>query len=238
MERDKLIHFTIITTIIGFMVAIQFQTTKQPIVRDTRDIWELREDLKKEQELQRQLLEEIQIYEQKLENYRQQQAESKEQLLRETVDELKREAGLTEERGEGVIVTIEPMYGENYEGPVIYTVSPYLLQKLVNELNMYGAKEIAIGDQRLINTIVIRDVNGITKVGDYEIKSFPVEIKVITDDVERLYNRLKGSSILDYFIIENLRLEVSEPMNTVVLPAYNDLLRIRFMQPVEAEKEE
>lgn len=34
-----------ITLIVGFMIAVQFQTIKEPVVRDTRDTWELREDL-------------------------------------------------------------------------------------------------------------------------------------------------------------------------------------------------
>ena len=42
---------TVITFIIGFMIAIQFQTVKEPVVRDTRDTWQLREDLVKEKEL-------------------------------------------------------------------------------------------------------------------------------------------------------------------------------------------
>jgi uncharacterized protein YlxW (UPF0749 family) len=238
LERKKIIHFTVITTIIGFMLAVQFQTTKQPVVRDTRDMWELREDLKKEQELQGRLIEEIRTYEEKLQSYQQQRDESKEEILRETVEELKREAGLTEVRGQGVIITIEPFYSENYEGPVVHTVSPYLLKRLINELNMYGAKEIAIGDQRIINTTVIRDVNGVTKIDKYKLNSLPIQIKVIADDAEKLHTRLKASTVLEDFIIEDLQLIISEPMNIIVLPAYDDLLRIRYMQSVKAEKEE
>ena len=37
--------------VIGFMLAIQFQTVQEPVVRDTRDVWELREALLKEKEL-------------------------------------------------------------------------------------------------------------------------------------------------------------------------------------------
>jgi uncharacterized protein YlxW (UPF0749 family) len=238
LERKQKIYFTVITTIIGFMLAVQFQTTNDPVVRDTRDMWELREDLKKEQELQRQLLEEIRVYDTTLESYQQKRAKSKEIALRETVEELRKEAGLTEVHGQGVIITVEPIYGENYVGPVIETVSPYLLNRLINELNMYGAKEIAIADQRIINTTVIRDVNGITKVDNYKINSFPIEIKVIAEDAEKLYNRLKGSTVLEDFMIEGLQLEVSKPMNTVVIPPYRDSLRIRYMKPVKAEKEE
>jgi uncharacterized protein YlxW (UPF0749 family) len=47
--------FTLIAILIGFMLAIQFQTTKEPVLRDTRDAWELREAIKRELEVQAEL---------------------------------------------------------------------------------------------------------------------------------------------------------------------------------------
>ena len=35
--------------IFGIMLSVQFNSLKAPKVRDTRDIWDLREDLKEEQ---------------------------------------------------------------------------------------------------------------------------------------------------------------------------------------------
>lgn len=62
-------------------------------MRDTRDIWEIRQDLKKEQELHKQLLNEIRKYEETLEKYEQQRSESKGAILRQTVEELKKKLG-------------------------------------------------------------------------------------------------------------------------------------------------
>ncbi|QPA33081.1 DUF881 domain-containing protein [Anoxybacillus caldiproteolyticus] len=233
-----MIHFTLITTIIGFMLAVQFQTIRQPVVRDTRDIWELRKDLKQEQELQHRLLLEIRDYEEKLHSYEKKQSTSKETVLQETVNELKQEAGLTEAKGAGLVLTIEPFYPDNYVGPITETVSPELLKRLVNELNMYGAKEIAIANERIINTTAIRDVNGVTKVNNRKLTSLPIEVKVIADDVQSLYSHLQVSNILDDFIIENLQLTVSKPMSTVILPPYEGQVRVKYMKAVKAEKEE
>ncbi|WP_228485614.1 DUF881 domain-containing protein [Thermaerobacillus caldiproteolyticus] len=238
LERKKMIHFTLITTIIGFMLAVQFQTIRQPVVRDTRDIWELRKDLKQEQELQHRLLLEIRDYEEKLHSYEKKQSTSKETVLQETVNELKQEAGLTEAKGAGLVLTIEPFYPDNYVGPITETVSPELLKRLVNELNMYGAKEIAIANERIINTTAIRDVNGVTKVNNRKLTSLPIEVKVIADDVQSLYSHLQVSNILDDFIIENLQLTVSKPMSTVILPPYEGQVRVKYMKAVKAEKEE
>ena len=117
------------------MLAAGLQTTSHPKVRDTRDIWELRADLKKEQQLQQQLLLELEDYENKLRDYKQKQRSNREAVLHETVRELEQEAGLTEAKGPGVVLTIESFYPDHYVGPITEMVSPELLQRLINELN-------------------------------------------------------------------------------------------------------
>lgn len=233
MTRKTIWHFTFVSLIIGFMLAVQFQTSQEPDVRDTRDIWEIRRDLQKEQELHKQLLNEIRKYEETLEKYEQQRSENKGAILRQTVEELKKEAGLTEVVGEGVVLYIEQMYDESYVGPVSDTISADLLRRLINELNMYGAEHISIADQRLVNTTVIRDINGVTKVDSYPLRSFPIEIKVITPDAEKMYNRLKASTIADDFALENLLLTVSEPQQRVVISPYDGTVRVKQMEAVE-----
>ncbi|MED0688140.1 DUF881 domain-containing protein [Anoxybacillus ayderensis] len=233
LTRKTIWHFTFVSLIIGFMLAVQFQTSQEPDVRDTRDIWEIRRDLQKEQELHKQLLNEIRKYEETLEKYEQQRSENKGAILRQTVEELKKEAGLTEVVGEGVVLYIEQMYDESYVGPVSDTISADLLRRLINELNMYGAEHISIADQRLVNTTVIRDINGVTKVDSYPLRSFPIEIKVITPDAEKMYNRLKASTIADDFALENLLLTVSEPQQRVVISPYDGTVRVKQMEAVE-----
>ncbi|MFK4998042.1 hypothetical protein ACI2OX_13650 [Bacillus sp. N9] len=69
LSRAKL-SFTLITFIIGFMIAIQFQTVNEPVVRDTRDMWELRKQLAKEMEIQSKLLDEIRVNENRIDKYK------------------------------------------------------------------------------------------------------------------------------------------------------------------------
>ncbi|SFA53442.1 Uncharacterized conserved protein YlxW, UPF0749 family [Anoxybacillus pushchinoensis] len=233
LTQKTIWHFTLVSFIIGFMLAVQFQTNNEPNVRDTRDIWEIRQDLKKEQELHEQLLTEIRKYEETIEKYEQQRAESKGTVLRQTLEELKKEAGLTEVVGEGVVLYIEQMYDESYVGPIHDTVSADLLRRLINELNMYGAEQMSIAGQRIVNTTVIRDINGVTKVDTYPLRSFPIEVKVIATNAEKLYNRLKASMIVDNFALENLLLTISEPQKRVVIPPYDGTVRVKQMEAVE-----
>lgn len=229
--------FSMVTGILGFMFAVQFQSIKEPIVRDTRDMWELREDLKKEQELQVELLNKIRKYEEIYENYRTQHDQSAENALRETLEQLKTEAGLTEVVGQGVILTVEPLFTTDLAGTSIEQVSPELLKRTINELNAYGAEEIAINGHRIINSTVIRDINGITKIDGYNLNQFPITIHVITSDAEKLFNRINGSTLKDDYAIDNLSLSISNPQNKIVVPPFKDTIRIKHMQPLNLEKE-
>lgn len=231
--------FTIIALVIGFMIAIQFQTVQKPVVRDTRDVWQLREDLLKEKELQSKLIKEIRSNEEKISMYKSERSHSKEQILRETLEELKQEAGLTPITGPGIILTIEPVFEEVILGQPVAKVSPELLQRLINELNMYEAKFVAIDGNRIINTTVIRDINGETKIDGQAIKKIPFEVKVVAEDrqtAEKLYNRMQVSKSVEEFFIDNLRVTVSKPIQEVTVPAYENKIIVRNMEPIKADK--
>ncbi|GIN83793.1 UPF0749 protein YlxX [Heyndrickxia sporothermodurans] len=230
------LSMTIISVIIGFMLAIQFQTVKKPKVRDTRDMWDLREDLVKEQELQSKLLEEIRSNEDRISKYETKIKDSKEQALKETLKELKVEAGQTNITGPGILIRIAPLNEAVLIGQNVSEVSPVLLKRLVNELNMYGAKQISIDGERLINTTVIRDINGETKINGHSIKQYPFEIKVIAEDMNaanKLYNRIQVSPAIDEFVVDNLKVSISKPKKEVTLPAYDDSIIIQNMVPVK-----
>ncbi|MGG4490611.1 DUF881 domain-containing protein [Metabacillus idriensis] len=219
--------------IFGLMLAVQFQSIQEPAVRDTRDMWQLREALKQEQETQSNLLLEIRKYEELIDTYENDDNQSAEKTLKETLLELKDEAGLTEVTGAGVVITIEPLFDAAVAQTEVENIAPDLLKRLLNELNSYGAEHIAISERRVVNTTVIRDINGQTKMDGYSLNSYPIEIKVISEDAEKLFSRLNGSTTMDTFAIDNLRLAISKPKNRIVIPPYDDAIRIKNMKPVE-----
>ncbi|WP_456271620.1 DUF881 domain-containing protein [Bacillus sp. AK031] len=228
------ISFTLITLIIGLMIAVQFQTVQEPVIRDTRDIWELREAIQNEKDASSNLYEDLKSIDEKLEKYETERQTSQEQALRETLDELKQEAGLMEKSGPGVILTVEPSLEEVLLGEKVKSVSPELLERLVNELNRYDAEDISIDGHRLINTSVIRDINGETKIDGFPINTIPFEIRVLTknlDDAKDLYKRMQVSRAIEDFFIDNLRVNISSPVESLTVPAYEDTIRVRYMEP-------
>ncbi|MEK4148472.1 MULTISPECIES: DUF881 domain-containing protein [Robertmurraya] len=239
MGKNKMISFTVITIIIGFMLAIQFQSVKKPVVRDTRDTWELREDLQKEMELQSKLIREIRSNEEKLANYETERTQGQEQTLRNTLEELKEEAGLTDVSGPGVKIELDLIDNALIFDQGQQMLSPELLRRLLNEINMYGAKHVSIGGQRVINTTVIREIAGETKINGRSLRNFPVEILVITEDMKtarNLYNRMLVSNASEEFFIDNLKMTVLEPQLKITIPAYEDSIRIRNIEPVKSDK--
>ena len=230
-------RFTLIAGLIGFMIAIQFQTVKKPIERDTRDIWQLREAMLKESELQSNLLTEIRSNEQKLLAYESNHEKNKEQILKDTLQELKKEAGLTEIAGPGLILKIEPVYEEIQLGrPAVKSIPPELLNRLLNEINMYGAKYVSVDGKRVVNTTVIRDINTETKIDGASLGSLPIEVRVAVDDMktaEKLYNRMQVSKVAEEFFIEDLRLTIGQPNVAVKIPAFDNPIHVRFMEAVK-----
>lgn len=218
------------------MIAVQFQTVKEPVIRDTRDTMELRSDLIKEKETYLSLMTEVNSNEEKLEKYESEMENSKGQVLSETLEELKVEAGLTEVEGPGIMISIEHANEGMLVGKEARPVSPYLIRRLINELNRYGAKNISIADQRIINTTVIRDINGETKVDGYSLTSLPINIKVVADsvkDAEKLFKYMQVSESADEFFIDNFLLTISEPQPKIRIPAYKESIKIQQMKAAE-----
>ncbi|MBU9712426.1 DUF881 domain-containing protein [Evansella tamaricis] len=230
--KDRMIIFTCVTTIIGFMIAVQFQTTKEPEIRDTRNLLELRQDLTSEKERQAELNLEIEKQMELL--FQLQQTEDVEEVMTNAISELRERAGLTEVSGQGIVIEVTPIFDENYSSGPIRSVPAYLVRMLINELNINGAKEIAVGNQRIVSTTPIREANGVTLINSSRMAQFPLEIKVISDDPEGLHHAMMSSRSKEFFAYENLSLE-STPINYVKLPSYDKALRVRYMETVKEE---
>lgn len=238
MKKKVFSRFTMILFVIGLMTAIQFNTINEPDSRDTRDVWEIRQELSREKQLHSELLSEINTLDDTLRKYQQASNDSPEIALKETVEELRTEAGLTELKGPGLRLLIEPSPEAVATGQNIGQVSPELLIRFVNEINRFKGIELSIAGQRIINTSPIRDINGRTTVNGHPIGTPPFEMKIVAatyDDAERLYNHLKASQIMDNFYIDNLSIEVLEPQEDIAVEAFDGDLIFEHLRAAEGE---
>ncbi|MGH2317408.1 DUF881 domain-containing protein [Planococcus sp. SE5232] len=238
MKKRILTRFTVIMFVIGLMTAIQYNTINEPDIRDTRDVWEIRQELAREKQLHSQLLSEIESLDDTLNKYKATADASPEQALRETAGELRSAAGLTETAGPGIEVFVEPSMEAVAMGLEIEGISPDLLIRLVNEINRYNGLYVSIDGKRIINTTAIRDINGQTTVNTKPVETPPFSIKIISEsmeDSEKLYNHLLASRILDDFYIDNLTLTVSEPQDDLIIEAYDGTIDTNYLQASEGE---
>ncbi|MGD7008512.1 DUF881 domain-containing protein [Metabacillus sp. 84] len=216
--QKKIVGYTLIMGLFGFMLSVQFLSIKEPVIRDTRDLWEIREDLKEEQKKHTELVAGIRKYDELLSTYESGEEAAGEAALKNTLQELKIQAGLTEVKGEGLALHLKPLFNEELIGENTLSVSPDLLRRLLNELNTYDAKYISINGIRVTGTTVIRDINGVTKMDGYSLNSLPIEIRIIAEDAEKLSDRVKASGTHDLFAIDNIKLEAEDPSSDIVIP--------------------
>lgn len=238
MKKKVVSRFTMILFVIGLMTAIQFNTINEPDSRDTRDVWEIRQELSREKQLHSELLSEIGTLDETLAKYEEASDDSPEQALKETVQELQQEAGLTEISGPGLQVNIEPSQEAIVTGQNIEQISPTLLIRFVNEINRFKGIDLSIDGKRIINTTPIRDINGRTTINGKPIGTPPVEVKIAAgsmENAEKLYNYLKASPILDNFYIDNLSVDVMQPQEEITVEAYSEELMLEHLEAAEEE---
>lgn len=232
MKKKLYIRITCIMFILGIMIAVQYNTVQHPKERDTRDIWAIREELVEEKERHSALLEEIRSLNEVIEKYEANQLQSPKTILQETVDDLKKQAGLTNIIGPGLVVRVEPATESVALGIPIEEISPDLLNQLINDIFMYNGVHIEIDGNRIVQTSAIRAINGQTTVNSRGLHKPPFNIYVGTstfNHAQKLYNYLLASSLNDSFYLENCKLVIDEPIKRLSISAYNGKLMNNYL---------
>ncbi|WP_025027696.1 DUF881 domain-containing protein [Caldalkalibacillus mannanilyticus] len=235
MDNNKRVPYviTIICLIIGFMIAIQFQATKDPQIKDSRDLNELRVGLQKERERSQFLLKEMSKLDQLL--YQYETSTNKEDqvtdIMEKELSRIKKLAGYEDLVGKGFIIRLEELttYVDEdlHFSPVIFDDD---LRVIVNELNAYGAKAISINGQRIITTTAIRNVGERILINTIPIQP-PYEIRVIGDS-DILISALKLAGLDEYFMVVNHSI-VYEPKEFIRVAAFTNMTRPKYLQPVK-----
>ncbi|MGM0897619.1 MAG: DUF881 domain-containing protein [Bacillota bacterium] len=231
-------RFTVILFVIGFMVATQYNTVNTDDGRDTRDTWEIRQQLSREQQLHSELLSEISSLDDTLAKYNDEAAENPETVLKETVEVLRVSAGLSEVVGPGIELEISPSLEAIALGTEITEIPPDLLIRLVNEVNRFKAIEVAIAGERIINTTAIRDINGYTTVNAEPISTPPFTIAIAAvsmEEARKLHSYLTASAIHDDFYIDDLTINISQPQEELVLPPFDGEINMMHLEAGEGE---
>ncbi|MEG0384250.1 MAG: DUF881 domain-containing protein [Solibacillus sp.] len=232
MTKKMYRNITIVSFIIGFMLAVQYNTVQNPTERDTRDIWEIRQELSEEKKRHSELLSSINALSSTVNKYEDDEFDNPELLLQETVNDLKKQAGLLPISGPGVTLTIEPSQELIQFGYELKPISPDLLIRLTNDLYRNNAQAIEIDEKRLTYNSAIRDINGKTTINSEPIKKINFEIKIIMqtyEQAQKLANHLLASSFQDEFFIDNLMLTVYDAEQNVRINSTVELQQSKYL---------
>ncbi len=232
MTRKIVTRITIISFIVGLMIAVQYNTVQNPTLRDTRDIWAIRQELSEEKENHSRLLSEIASYNEIITQYEQDDADSQALLLNNTVEDLKRQVGLSSVKGPGLTLNIQPAAELIQFGYEIEPISPDLLIRLVNEIYRYDGLYIEIDGQRLTHTTAIRDINGTTTINSIPIDVTDINIKIIAETfekAEKLYGYLYASPFRDDFYLDNLNLSINEAQKNITITEFDGKLSNEYL---------
>lgn len=230
----KKLSLAAIAFILGFTVTLSFRSLTHPKPKETADVRQLRESLSQQKMRTEKLNAERSQIEQLLARYEHNPDQQKVKAMKNALQQLKKEAGLTEVSGQGIIIRVEPLISGSLVGQKYHPVTADLLRELINELNSFGAKQISIAGERVIATTPIRNVNGEVYVNDRQIPDVPFTIKVLADHVQQFHEEVMVSNSRRDFAEARLNL-ISRSVKHLTLPAYNQPIIVKHMKPTRGD---
>lgn len=220
----------IVTVLLVSTIFIQFKSVDSYKKSDIEGLRE--EDLKTQIAAYKTKYEETeQQYEEnknKIQEYKVTSNEDKEasKILDQELEQSKALLGLTDLKGEGVIITLKDTNEAQFTSEN--------LRYLINELKYAGAEAISINGNRVINLTDIVTINNsfIVINGNTRINS-PYEVKVIGD---RKYLtstlNMKNSGFVDLMKSSNLEVNVKESDN-ILIGKYTGSIKSNYIKEVE-----
>lgn len=231
---QTLILITLSSLLVGYLLAIQYQSNQQASAKDNQDVSFLRQELQKKLENNSNLEEDIEKYQKLLRQYETSMEEADSfSIIEEEIERLQILVGESGVEGQGLLVRIEEIpYDENYEGnyfdSMVYDED---LRYLVNELFASGAKHISINGHRITPTTYIRSVGDEILIDTKPI-STPYTIRAIGDPA-LLESSIKIKGFDEYFKIMNKNLSI-ERSDQIWIPPIQRSLIIREMEILDA----
>jgi uncharacterized protein YlxW (UPF0749 family) len=247
LPKNRKITFilSIISAIIGVMLAVQVQSNLHPVKVESRSVAELRTSLQKELEKHESLLADISKYNQLFYQYETSLNEGETiTVMKEELARTRKLAGLVSLEGKGAVVRIvdnppQPVQpsvdgetaSEDNQGSS-YLIDDEDLRWLANSLFANGAKAVSLNGHRLISTTAIRNVGDSIQVDTKTIQP-PYEFKALGEP-DVLISGLKLEGVEENFQLANKKV-IFEKREKLMIPAYSEQRTIQFMKPVKAK---
>ena len=235
-KGQKIMTLTIglICFVLSYVMFMQFKTVEETNITQIESMREkeLSESLANWKEKYEETLIKLEQTNKTLQEYKQKRELNQEasELLNEELIQAKMLVGLTDVKGDGVIITYY-----NDENSEFDRIEDKNLIELVNELRLAGAEAISINDQRIMNMwdIINIDIDGepFILVNGKRVTS-PYTIKAIGDQ-KYLESSLTTKTIGFITRHPNSRLEKK---NNIIINKYNGEIKIKYANQIKEEK--
>lgn len=234
-NKEFVFTITFICFVLGLIFTMQIKTVKKntetTTLTRTTELQAQYAELKKEYDS---LSETLAEKEKQIQDYRNAQTEDEtKELLKQDLTNALKNAGLTDVRGPGVVITMNDSL-ENFGTGVdlnSYLVHDEDLLNVVNELKATGAEAISVNDQRIIAMSEIRCA-GTTILVNGKRLSPPYVIKAIGDSASLESGVTMRGGYVDILKGWGIRIDITKESN-VFVPKYSNPISSKYMTTVE-----
>lgn len=227
--------------ILGFIIALQFNTVKHITNRgflSTQEVQELISEFKNLRDEKEKLNEELANLEKELNEKLYRDDENLiTKYLKDDLEKYQLLAGYRTGEGPGVIVTIDKLKNnfivEEEDTSITYSDEiDIIIMTIINILNGAGAEAISINDQRYISTTEIFLTTNTLLINSVPTRP-PFIIKAIGNSktLEEALN-IKYGIVWDLRNNWNFKVNV-EQGNNIIMPRYNKLIKYEYAKPIE-----
>lgn len=239
MKVKNQIAIGIVCVVLGFIISLQYKVFQDSLSGGV-SLFKKQTDLTNElfvlKEEKDQLNEELNDLRAKLQGIEESASQDNAIIknLKDTVRQYEILAGMTDVKGEGVVITIDnPPADQNLSNESVSN-NYRLIVELINELNASGAEAISINEQRIISISEVRAAGNKLNV-NFVPQSTPLEIKAIGKK-----SALEGALTFRYGIANILREDHNlivdvKALDQVVIPRYHGLVNFQYVKTVEDE---
>lgn len=235
-NKEFVLTITVICFILGLIFTMQLKTVKKntennvTTVRASEIQAQYTELKKKYEDLEATLAEK----EKTIQEYRNAQTEEETtELLKQDLTNALKNAGLTDVRGQGIVITMNDSL-ENFGTGVdlnSYLVHDEDILNVVNELKATGAEAISINDQRITAMSEIRCA-GTTILVNRKRLSPPYVIKAIGNSADLESGVTMRGGYVDILKGWGIRIDITKE-NDVFIPKYAEPISNKYMITVE-----
>lgn len=234
-NKDFIMTITIICFILGLIFTMQIKTVKKntetTTLSRTTELQAQYSELKKQYDS---LSETLTEKDKLIQEYRNAQTEDEtKELLKQDLTNALRNAGLTDVRGTGIVITLNDSLADLGDGVDLnsYLIHDEDLLNVVNELKASGAEAISINDQRIVAMSEIRCAGTTILVNGTRLAP-PYVVKAIGDSASLESGITMRGGYVDILKGWGMRIDIKKESD-VFIPKYSSPISSKYMITVE-----